>query len=131
MAERKRELTVSFRPSKEQKIAIEKRAELSGLTKNNYIIRSCLYNRIVVVGKKENVKKIVDELQEMSTVMTEIAGQMMSGNFSLEKDAFLDMKEEYLALVRTVIEYINGAAYLFEPIEGKSDCFQSKEKVQL
>ena len=60
MAERKRELTVSFRPSKEQKIAIEKRVELSGLTKSNYIIRSCLYNRIVVVGKKENVKKIVN-----------------------------------------------------------------------
>lgn len=123
MAERKRELTVSFRPSKEQKIEIEKRAELSGLTKNNYIIRSCLYNRIVVVGKKENVKKIVDELQEMSTVMTEIAGQLMSGNFVLEKDAFFDMKEEYLALVRTVTEYINGAAYLFDKIEEKSDCF--------
>lgn len=113
MAERKRELTVSFRPSKEQKIAIEKRVELSGLTKSNYIIRSCLYNRIVVVGKKENVKKIVDELQEMSAVMTEIAGQMVSGNFILEKEAFDEMKEEYLSLIRTVIDYIDGAAYLF------------------
>jgi hypothetical protein len=119
MAERKRELTVSFRPSKEQKIAIEKRAELSGLTKNNYIIRSCMYNRIVVVGKKENIKKLIDELQEMNNVMTEIAGQIMSGNFILEGESFNEMKEEYLALVRTIVDYINGAEYLFDT---KSDC---------
>lgn len=114
MAERKRELTVSFRPSKEQKIAIEKRVELSGLKKNDYIIRSCLYNRIVVVGKKENVKKIVDELQELKSVMLEIAGQMMSGNFSLEEESYGEMKLEYLELVRLVVEYINGASYLFD-----------------
>ena len=114
MAERKRELTVSFRPSKEQKIAIEKRAELSGLTKNNYIIRSCMYNRIVVVGKKENIKKLIDELQEMNNVMTEIAGQIMSGDFFMEEETFQEMKQEYMALVSFVADYMEGAEYLLE-----------------
>ena len=78
-----------------------------------------MYNRIVVVGKKENIKKLIDELQEMNNVMTEIAGQIMSGNFILEGKSFNEMKEEYLALVKTVVDYINGAAYLFDT---KSDC---------
>ena len=114
MAEKKRELTVSFRPSKEQKIAIEKRVELSGLKKSDYIIRSCLYNRIVVVGKKDNVQKIVDELQEIKSVMTDIAGQMMSGNITIEEEAFDEMRQEYLALVKMTVDIINGATYLFD-----------------
>lgn len=114
MAERKRELTMSFRPSKEQKIAIEKRADLSGLTKNNYMIRSCLYNKIVVVGKKENVKKIVDAIREMQNVMSEIAGQIMSGDFFMEEETFQEMKQEYMALVSFVADYMEGAEYLLE-----------------
>lgn len=114
MSEKKRELTMSFRPSKEQKIAIEKRAELSGLTKNNYMIRSCLYNRIVVVGKKENVKKIVDELKEMKNVISEIAGQMTSGGLSITEETFNEMKEEYISLIRFAMDYLEGAKDLLE-----------------
>lgn len=114
MQKKHRDLTISFRPSIEQKIAIEKRAELSGLKKNDYIIRSCLYNRIVVVGKMETVQKIVDELQDMKNVMLEIAGQMMSGNFTLEEETFEEIKAKYLVLVKSIVDIINGAAYLFE-----------------
>ena len=122
MAERKRELTVSFRPSKEQKIAIEKRAELSGLKKSDYIIRCCLYNKVVVVGKKENINKLVDELQEMKAVMIEIAGQIMSGDFALAQESFNDMKEEYIALVKMVVDILAGAEYLFQDESVKSGC---------
>ena len=37
----------------------------------------CVPN-IVVVGKKENIQRIVDSLQEMQGVMKEIAGQIRS-----------------------------------------------------
>jgi len=43
---------------------------------------------IVVVGKQENIKRIVDSLQEMQYVMKEIAGQLESGDFSLSGDSY-------------------------------------------
>ena len=47
----------------------------------------------------------------MKSVMLEIAGQMMSGNFALEEQTFNEMEQEYLALVKTTIDIINGAEY--------------------
>ena len=106
--------TISFRPSDWQRTLIEQRAALSGYHKKDFIARSCIYSNIVVVGKKETVKRIVDSLQEMQYVMKEIVGQMQSGDFSMSEDTFENMKSEYLALVITVLDIINGAAYLFD-----------------
>ena len=105
--------TISFRPSEQERQLIEKRAELSGLHKKDFIIRCCIYSRIVVVGKKETVQKIVDELEEMQSVMKDIAGELKDGNFSLSQEAFQEMKQEYLALAAAVVDIVNGAAYLF------------------
>ena len=109
-----REGTIPFRPSTWERALIEQRAELSGLFKKDFIIKSCIYANVVVVGRKENVQRIVDSLQEMQEVMRDIAGQIMSGNFCLNDNSFQEMKEEYLALAITVVEILNGAAYLFE-----------------
>ena len=50
----------------------------------------------------------------MQTVMREIAGQIQSGNFSLSNDSYEELKRDYLALVITIVDIANGAAYLFE-----------------
>lgn len=105
--------TISFRPSEWERAIIEERAALSGLHKKDFITRSCVYAHITVVGKKENVQRIVDELQEMQNVMKDIAEAIMSGDFSMSADMFEEMRLEYLALVITVVEIVNGAAYLF------------------
>lgn len=109
-----KDTTISFRPSGWQRSLIEERAALSGHYKKDFIIRSCIYSNIVVVGKKENVKRIVDSLQEMQYVMKEIAGQLEFGDFSLSDDSYRELKSDYLALVITVVDIINGAAYLFD-----------------
>lgn len=106
--------TIAFRPSAWERAVIEQRAELSGMHKKDFIARSCVYSNIVVVGKKENVKRIVEALQEMQIVMKEIAGQIQSGNFALTDDGYQELKRDYLALVVTVVDIVNGAAYLFE-----------------
>lgn len=105
--------TISFRASGWQKALIEERAELSGHSKKDFIAQSCIYSNIVVVGKQENIKRIVDALQEMQHTMREIARQLQSGDFPLSADAFKDMKKDYLALVITAVDIVNGAAYLF------------------
>lgn len=108
--------TISFRASGWQKALIEERAALSGHSKKDFIARSCIYSNIVVVGKQENVKRIVDALQEMQCTMKEIVRQLQSGDFSLSGDAYKEMKEDYLAMAITVVDIVNGAAYLFDKI---------------
>lgn len=109
-----KEPTIAFRPSAWERAIIEQRAALSGMHKKDFIARSCVYSNIVVVGKKENIQHIVDALQEMQMVMKEIAGQIQSGDFSLSMDSYGELKREYLALTVTVVDIVNGAAYLFE-----------------
>jgi len=106
--------TIAFRASEWQKALTEERATLSGHNKKDFIVRSCIYSNIVVVGKQENIKRIVDALQEMQYTMREIARQLQSGDFPLSADAYKNMKEDYLALVIAAVDIVNGAAYLFD-----------------
>ena len=108
--------TISFRASGWQKALIEERAALSGHSKKDFIARSCIYSNIVVVGKQENIKRIVDALQEMQCTMKEIVRQLQSGDFSLSEDVYKEMKQDYLAMAITVVDIVNGAAYLFDKI---------------
>lgn len=109
-----KEPTIAFRPSAWERALIEQRAALSGMNKKDFIARSCVYANIVMVGKRENIQRIVDSLQEVQTVLEEVAGQIQSGDFSLSDDSYQELKRDYLALVYTVVDIINGAAYLFD-----------------
>lgn len=62
------------------------------------------------MGKQENVKRIVDALQEMQYTMKEIARQLESGDFPLSDDGYRKMKEGYLAIAITVVENLEESA---------------------
>ena len=109
-----KEPTIAFRPSAWARAIIEQRAALSGIYKKDFITRSCVYSNIVVVGKKENIQRIVESLQEMQMVMREIAGQVRSSDFSLSEESYQELKRDYLALAVTVVDIAEGAAYLFD-----------------
>jgi len=98
--------------------------------KKDFIARSCIYSNIVVVGKQENVQRIVDALQEMQMVMKEIAGQIKSGDFTLSNDSYEELKRNYLTFVITVVDIVNGAAYLFKK-EVPQNQRNWKEKLEL
>ena len=51
--------TISFRITDAERKQIEARILASGLMKKDYFVRSCIYNRICVVGKKENIYPLV------------------------------------------------------------------------
>lgn len=110
--------TIAFRPSEWQRALIEQRAAMSGLTKKDFIARSCIYSNIVVVGNQVNIKRIVDALQEMQYIMKDIASQLQAGGSALSGDAYREMKADYLALAITVVDIVNGAAYLFDKPPG-------------
>ena len=50
--------TISFRISSRERQEIESKIFASGMKKKDYFIRSCIYNRVCVVGKKETVYQI-------------------------------------------------------------------------
>lgn len=123
MSGKHKDATIAFRPSAWARAIIEQRASLCGIYKKDFITRCCVYANIVVVGKKENIQRIVDSLQEMQGVMKEIAGQIQSGGFSLSAESYQQLKEDYLSLVVTVVDIVDGAAYLFDrepPAERKN-----------
>ena len=57
--------TISFRVSPRERDEIEAKITASGMQKKDYFVRSCIYNRVCVVGKKEVIYKLVEELQIM------------------------------------------------------------------
>lgn len=70
--------TISFRVSDAERKQIEARILASGMMKKDYFVRSCIYNRICVVGKKETIYPLVQtvnalylQLLEMQKVFAE------------------------------------------------------------
>ena len=108
--------TISFRPTPWERAMIEERVRASGLYKKDFIARSCIYSNIVVVGKRQRIQYFVEELREMQIVMKEIAEQMLFGDFSMTEDSYKEMKADYLAFIITMVDILNGAAYLFEQV---------------
>lgn len=122
--------TIAFRPSSWQRALIEERADASGMYKKDFITRSCIYSNIVVVGTREHVQHIVDELRETQLVIKEIAEQIQSGNFSLSDESYRELKEDYLAFAITMVDILEGAAYLFDK-KSDSENRHWKEKLEL
>ena len=114
MSAKHREHTISFRPTQWERAIIYERASLSGLNKKDFITRSCIYGNIVVTGTRENISRIISELQVMEEVLLDVAGQLKLGNVPVTEESFREMREEYLALIITVVDILKGASYLYD-----------------
>ena len=86
--------TISFRPSSWERALIEERADASGMYKKDFITRSCIFSNIVVVGKREHVQHIIDELRETQLVIKEVDEQIQTGNFPLSDESCMELKED-------------------------------------
>ena len=87
--------TISFRISPREREEIEARIIASGLSKKDYFVRSCIYNRVCVVGKKETVYQIVEKLQEMQNRMEELAGQIKAEKPEVTIEEIRELREAY------------------------------------
>ena len=107
--------TISFRVSDYERRAIEANIKMSGMLKKNYFIRSCIYNRVCVVGKKETIYPLVEEMLKMQGQMATLGEQFKAeGEVEMPEEYFADMQTDYLHLLRAVIRMLDDAKYLWE-----------------
>ena len=67
----------------------------------------------MVTGTEENIQRIIDALIETQNTMKTIAGELSSGDLYLRVEEFEKLRCNVLALAVTVVDILDGAAYLF------------------
>ena len=91
---RKRNVFMNFRVSETERALIEKRIALSGMTKAEFFIQSCLYQAILVRGNIRTFDKIRERLSAIEIKLSD-----MEKNPELSKDDLLEL--------RTILEMLS------------------------
>ena len=108
--------TISFRVSDYERKAIEARIFASGMMKKDYFVRSCIYNWICVVGKKETIFPLVEVLRKLYlqfyTMHTAFTNDASTAFPTAEEISALQTAYE-LAL-NAINDMLDGAKYLWE-----------------
>ena len=110
--------TISFRVSPSERREIEAKILVSGMQKKDYYIRSCIYNRVCVVGKKETVYQIVEELVRMEASIKQLSELFLIDDMKISVDKIEDSKYAFIAMLKAIFWMLDGAKYLWQ---GKSD----------
>ena len=106
--------TISFRISPREREEIEAKIFASGMKKKDYFVRSCIYNRVCVVGKKETVYQIVEKLQEMQSRMEELAEQIKGEKPEVTTEEIRELRTTYEDMLKAILWVLDGAKYLWQ-----------------
>ena len=90
------------------------------MMKKDYFVRSCIYNRICVVGKKETIYSLVQtvnalylQLLEMQKVFVGYYQNHDIDNLPTSNE-ITELQTSYNNMLSTIIELLDGAKYLWE-----------------
>ena len=118
MSNKHKKTTISFRITDAERKEIEARILASGTKKQDYFIRSCIYNRICAIGKKETIYPLVQtvnalylqllEMQKAFTTTTSTSDMLPSS------DEIKELQTEYTNILTSIIDLLDGAKYLRE-----------------
>ena len=109
--------TISFRISDYERREIEAKIKASGMLKKDYFVRSCIYNHVCVVGKKETVCVLVEELQKMQQILHQLHEQILSEDIQITSEEIQELQLDYEYMLKAILWMLEGARYLWE---GKS-----------
>ena len=106
--------TISFRISPREREEIEAKIFASGMKKKDYFVRSCIYNRVCMVGKKETVYQIVEKLQEMQSRMEELSEQIKGEKPEVITEEIRELQTAYEDMLKAILWMLDGAKYLWQ-----------------
>ena len=112
--------TINFRISDAERKQIEARILTSGMMKKDYFVRSCIYNRICVVGKKETIYPLVQtanalymQLLEMHKTFIKCCEHQTLNNLPTSNE-IKELQTDYNNMLTAIIDLLDGAMYLWE-----------------
>ena len=118
MSNRHKNKTISFRITEAERQQIEARILASGMMKKDYFIRSCIYNRICVVGKKETIYPLVQTVNALYLQLLEMQKAFTSSDRNIDalpsSDEINELQIEYTNMLTAIIDLLDGAKYLWE-----------------
>ena len=118
MSNRHKNKTISFRITEAERQQIEARILASGMMKKDYFIRSCIYNRICVVGKKETIYPLVQTVNALYLQLLEMQKAFTSSDRNIDtlpsSDDINELQTEYTNMLTAIIDLLDGAKYLWE-----------------
>ena len=120
MSNQHKHLTISFRVSDAERKQIEARILASGMMKKDYFVRSCIYNRICVVGKKETIYPLVQtvnalylQLLEMHKAFVGYCQDQNPDNLPTNNE-ITELQTSYNNMLSAIIDLLDGAKYLWK-----------------
>ena len=109
---------ISFRITDAERKQIEARILASGMMKKDYFVRSCIYNRICVVGKKETIYPLVQTVNALYLQLLEMQKVFTSTDTAPDTlpslDEIKELQTEYTNMLTAIIDLLDGAKYLWE-----------------
>ncbi len=125
MSNKHKNPTISFRITDSERKQIEARILASGMMKKDYFIRSCIYNRICVVGKKETIYPLIQTVNALYLQLLEMQKAFTSTGVTPDilpsSESIKDLQTEYINMLTAIIDLLDGAKYLWE-----GDCHEQK-----
>ena len=117
MSNKHKNPTISFRITDAERKQIEARILASGMMKKDYFVRSCIYNRICVVGKKETIYPLVQTVNALYLQLLEMQKAFTTTSTSdmlPSSDEIKKLQTEYTHMLTAIIDLLDDAKYLWE-----------------
>lgn len=118
MSNQRKNPTIRFRITDAERKQIEARILASGMMKKDYFVRSCIYNRICVVGKKETIYPLVQTVNALYLQTLEMQRTFTSTSTTTDTLPFSneikELQTEYTNMLTAIIDLLDGAKYLWE-----------------
>jgi hypothetical protein len=118
MSNKHKNPTISFRITDAERKEIEARILASGMMKKDYFVRSCIYNRICVVGKKETIYPLVQTVNALYLQLLQIQKAFTSSDRNIDtlpsSEEIAELQTDYTNMLSAIIDLLNGAKYLWE-----------------
>ena len=88
------------------------------MMKKDYFVRSCIYNRICVVCKKETIYPLVQTVNALYLQLLEMQKSFTSTGTTSDtlpaSDEIKELQTEYTNMLTAIIDLLDGAKYLWE-----------------
>jgi hypothetical protein len=118
MSNKHKNPTISFRITDAERKQIEARILASGMMKKDYFVRSCIYNRICVVGKKETIYPLAQTVNALYLQLLQMQKAFTSPDRNIDtlpsSEEIAELQTDYTNMLSAIIDLLNGAKYLWE-----------------